>query len=120
MAVIQLLQSRVSEKWEVQHLIICIVQIQQLLVSNIRHVLREVNGAADHLAKEAASSQFIRVHATVISRGCSAAFLALTDGASLTFAGGDDGITTWAKTLWRRFCGRIGNSGSHRRGRSVL
>ncbi|KAL0286149.1 UNVERIFIED_CONTAM: hypothetical protein Sangu_2747100 [Sesamum angustifolium] len=51
MAVIQLFQSRVSEKWEVQHLILHIVHIQQLLVSDIRHVFKEVNGAADHLAR---------------------------------------------------------------------
>ncbi|KAL0337577.1 UNVERIFIED_CONTAM: hypothetical protein Scaly_2032800 [Sesamum calycinum] len=51
MAVIQLFQSRVSGKWEVQHLILHIVHIQQLLVSDIRYVFREVNGAADHLAR---------------------------------------------------------------------
>ncbi|KAL0301331.1 UNVERIFIED_CONTAM: hypothetical protein Sradi_6409900 [Sesamum radiatum] len=73
MAVIQLLQSCVSRKWEVQYLIMRIVHIQQLLVSDIRHVFREANGAADHLAKEAASLQFTRVlrhdDITVVLRG---------------------------------------------------
>ncbi|KAL0392908.1 UNVERIFIED_CONTAM: hypothetical protein Sradi_2513600 [Sesamum radiatum] len=59
--VISLLQSRASEKWEVQHLIMCIVRLQQLLVADLQHVFREVNSAADHLAKEAASLQLTRV-----------------------------------------------------------
>ncbi|KAL0411866.1 UNVERIFIED_CONTAM: hypothetical protein Slati_3776300 [Sesamum latifolium] len=59
--VIQLLQSRASGRWEVQHLIMRIVQIQQVLGSDIRHIFREANGAADHLVKEAASLQITRV-----------------------------------------------------------
>ncbi|KAL0423340.1 UNVERIFIED_CONTAM: hypothetical protein Sradi_0868800 [Sesamum radiatum] len=59
--VIQLLQSRVSGKWEVQHLIMHIVHIQQLLVADIQHVFKEANGAADHLVKEVASLQMTRV-----------------------------------------------------------
>ncbi|KAL0292646.1 UNVERIFIED_CONTAM: putative ribonuclease H protein [Sesamum calycinum] len=55
--VISLLKSRASGKWEVQHLIMRIVCLQQLLVEDIQHVFREANGAADHLAKEAASLQ---------------------------------------------------------------
>ncbi|KAL0315332.1 UNVERIFIED_CONTAM: putative ribonuclease H protein [Sesamum radiatum] len=53
--VISLLKSRASGKWEVQHLIMRIVCLQQLLVADVQHVFREVNGVADHLAKEAAS-----------------------------------------------------------------
>ncbi|KAL0342511.1 UNVERIFIED_CONTAM: putative ribonuclease H protein [Sesamum calycinum] len=59
--VISLLKSRASGKWEVQHLIMRIVCLQQLLVANVQHVFREANGAADHLAKEAASLQLTRV-----------------------------------------------------------
>ncbi|KAL0284234.1 UNVERIFIED_CONTAM: hypothetical protein Sradi_7205300 [Sesamum radiatum] len=59
--VISLLKSRASRKWEVQHLIMRIVRLQQLLVADVKHVFREVNGATDHLAKEAASSQLTRV-----------------------------------------------------------
>ncbi|KAL0456478.1 UNVERIFIED_CONTAM: hypothetical protein Slati_0987000 [Sesamum latifolium] len=59
--VIQLLQSRASGKWEVQHLIMRIVQMQQVLGSDVRHIFREANGAADHLVKEAASLQLTRV-----------------------------------------------------------
>ncbi|KAL0423497.1 UNVERIFIED_CONTAM: hypothetical protein Sradi_0884500 [Sesamum radiatum] len=59
--VISLLQSRVSRKWEVQHLIMHIVRLQQLLVEDVQHVFREANGAADHLVKEAASLQLTRV-----------------------------------------------------------
>ncbi|KAL0322208.1 UNVERIFIED_CONTAM: hypothetical protein Scaly_2517200 [Sesamum calycinum] len=55
--VITLLQSRVSGKWEVQHLIMRIVRLQQLLVADVQHVFREANGAADDLAKEATSLQ---------------------------------------------------------------
>ncbi|KAL0307977.1 UNVERIFIED_CONTAM: putative ribonuclease H protein [Sesamum calycinum] len=50
--VISLLQSRASGKWEVQHMIMRIVCLQQLLVADVQHVFREANGAADHLAKE--------------------------------------------------------------------
>ncbi|KAL0327869.1 UNVERIFIED_CONTAM: hypothetical protein Scaly_2219500 [Sesamum calycinum] len=60
-AVISLLQSHISRKWGVQHLIMRIVRLQQLLVADIQHVFREANGAADHLAKEAASLQLTRV-----------------------------------------------------------
>ncbi|KAL0462196.1 UNVERIFIED_CONTAM: hypothetical protein Slati_0107200 [Sesamum latifolium] len=59
--VIQLLQSRASGKWEVQHLIMCIVQIQQVLGSDVRHIFRESNKAVDHLVKEVASLQLTRV-----------------------------------------------------------
>ncbi|KAL0392788.1 UNVERIFIED_CONTAM: putative ribonuclease H protein [Sesamum radiatum] len=59
--VISLLQSRASGKWEVQHMIMRIVCLQQLLVADVQHVFREANGAADHLAKEAASLQLTRV-----------------------------------------------------------
>ena len=47
--------------WEVQHLIMRIVQLQQELGSDVRHIFREANGAADHLAKDAASRQLTRV-----------------------------------------------------------
>ncbi|KAL0423569.1 UNVERIFIED_CONTAM: hypothetical protein Sradi_0891700 [Sesamum radiatum] len=60
-AVITLLQSRVSGKWEVQHLIMRIVRFQQLLLADVQHVFREANGTADHLAKEAASLKLTRV-----------------------------------------------------------
>ncbi|KAK4382236.1 putative ribonuclease H protein [Sesamum angolense] len=59
--VISLLQSCTSGKWEVQHMIMRIVCLQQLLVADVQHVFREANGAADHLAKEAASLQLTRV-----------------------------------------------------------
>ncbi|KAL0307992.1 UNVERIFIED_CONTAM: hypothetical protein Sangu_3000100 [Sesamum angustifolium] len=59
--VISLLQSRAFGKWEVQHLIMRIVRLQQLLVADIQHVFREANGAADHLAKETASLQLTLV-----------------------------------------------------------
>ncbi|KAL2228803.1 UNVERIFIED_CONTAM: hypothetical protein Sindi_1860000 [Sesamum indicum] len=59
--VLQLLQSRVSGMWEVQHLIMRILQLQQELGSNVRHVFREANGEADYLAKDAASRQLTRV-----------------------------------------------------------
>ncbi|KAL0291574.1 UNVERIFIED_CONTAM: putative ribonuclease H protein [Sesamum calycinum] len=59
--VISLLKSRASGKWEVQHLIMRIVCLQQLLVADVQHVFREANGAADHLAKGAASLQLTRV-----------------------------------------------------------
>ncbi|KAL0458454.1 UNVERIFIED_CONTAM: hypothetical protein Slati_0472600 [Sesamum latifolium] len=59
--VIQILQSRASGRWEVQHLIMRIVQMQQVLGSDVRHIFREANGAADHLVKEAASLQMTRV-----------------------------------------------------------
>ncbi|KAL0330125.1 UNVERIFIED_CONTAM: hypothetical protein Sradi_4999200 [Sesamum radiatum] len=59
--VISLLKSRASGKWEVQHLIMRIVCLQQLLVVDVQHIFREANGAADHLAKEAASLQLTRV-----------------------------------------------------------
>ncbi|KAL0310352.1 UNVERIFIED_CONTAM: hypothetical protein Scaly_2937300 [Sesamum calycinum] len=59
--VISLLKSRASGKWEVQHLIMRIVRLQQLLVADVQHVFREANGAVDHLVKEAASLQLIRV-----------------------------------------------------------
>ncbi|KAL0396371.1 UNVERIFIED_CONTAM: hypothetical protein Scaly_0085500 [Sesamum calycinum] len=61
MAVIQLLQLYASGKWEVQHLILHIVQIQQMLVSDFRHTFKEANVAIDHLVKEAASLQLTRV-----------------------------------------------------------
>ncbi|KAL0311115.1 UNVERIFIED_CONTAM: hypothetical protein Sangu_2406200 [Sesamum angustifolium] len=38
-----------------------IVRLQQLLVADVQHVFKEANGAADHLAKEAASLQLTRV-----------------------------------------------------------
>ncbi|KAL0445894.1 UNVERIFIED_CONTAM: hypothetical protein Slati_1717300 [Sesamum latifolium] len=59
--VIQLLQSRTSGRWEVQHLIMRIVQIQHVLGSDVRHIFSEANGAADHLVKETASLQITRV-----------------------------------------------------------
>ncbi|KAL0307550.1 UNVERIFIED_CONTAM: hypothetical protein Scaly_2979300 [Sesamum calycinum] len=59
--VISLLQSRASGKWEVQHMIMRIVCLQRLLVADVQHIFREANGAADHLAKEAASLQLTRV-----------------------------------------------------------
>ncbi|KAL0324583.1 UNVERIFIED_CONTAM: hypothetical protein Scaly_2425400 [Sesamum calycinum] len=60
-SVISLLKSRASGKWEVQHLIMRIICLQQLLVADVQHVFREANVAADHLAKEAASLQLTRV-----------------------------------------------------------
>ncbi|KAL0349843.1 UNVERIFIED_CONTAM: putative ribonuclease H protein [Sesamum radiatum] len=119
MAVIQLLQSRVSGKWEVQHLILRIVHVQQLLVLDIRHIFREANGVAYHLAKEAASLQLTRVLRHDDSRVYSAAFSALIDGVSLTFAGGDDGFTTRARSLWMRSCGRTRHGGHNTWGRWV-
>ncbi|KAL0316503.1 UNVERIFIED_CONTAM: hypothetical protein Sradi_5528500 [Sesamum radiatum] len=89
--VISLLKSRASGKWEVQHLIMRIVCLQQLPVADVQHVFREANGAADHLAKEAASLQLTPVF--------SGAFFALTDRESLTFAEGDDGFMTWPKSF---------------------
>ncbi|KAL0325024.1 UNVERIFIED_CONTAM: hypothetical protein Sradi_5071700 [Sesamum radiatum] len=59
--VISLLKSCASGKWEVQHLIMQIVCLQQLRVADVQHVFREANGAANHLAKEAASLQLTRV-----------------------------------------------------------
>ncbi|KAL0340214.1 UNVERIFIED_CONTAM: putative ribonuclease H protein [Sesamum radiatum] len=59
--VISLLKSCASGKWEVQHMIMRIVCLQQLLVVDVQHAFREANGAADHLAKEAASLQLTRV-----------------------------------------------------------
>ncbi|KAL0451234.1 UNVERIFIED_CONTAM: hypothetical protein Slati_1101500 [Sesamum latifolium] len=59
--VIQLLWSRASGRWEIHHLIMRITQIQHVLGSVVRHTFREANGAADYLAKEAASLQITRV-----------------------------------------------------------
>ncbi|KAL0289361.1 UNVERIFIED_CONTAM: hypothetical protein Sangu_2617500 [Sesamum angustifolium] len=50
--VISLLKSRASGKWEVQHLIMRIVCLQQLLMADVQHVFREVNGVADHLRRK--------------------------------------------------------------------
>ncbi|KAL0329337.1 UNVERIFIED_CONTAM: hypothetical protein Sradi_4920400 [Sesamum radiatum] len=47
--------------WEVKHLIMRIVHIQQLLVADVQHVFRKANGTADHLAEETASLQLTRV-----------------------------------------------------------
>ncbi|KAL0289243.1 UNVERIFIED_CONTAM: hypothetical protein Sangu_2622300 [Sesamum angustifolium] len=55
--VISLLKSRASGKWEIQHMIMRIVCLQQFLMADVQHVFREANGAADHLANEAASLQ---------------------------------------------------------------
>ncbi|KAL0282039.1 UNVERIFIED_CONTAM: hypothetical protein Sangu_2974300 [Sesamum angustifolium] len=55
--VLSLLESRAFWKWEVQHMIMQIVCLQQLLVADVQHVFRETNGAVDHLAKEVASLQ---------------------------------------------------------------
>ncbi|KAL0292624.1 UNVERIFIED_CONTAM: hypothetical protein Sangu_2528200 [Sesamum angustifolium] len=98
--VISLLKSRTSGKWEVQHLIMRIVCRQQLLVADVQHDFREANGAADHLAKEAASLQLTRVSTMMISRVFFAAFFALTDRESLTFAEGDDGFKTWPNSFF--------------------
>ncbi|KAL0383073.1 UNVERIFIED_CONTAM: hypothetical protein Scaly_0594600 [Sesamum calycinum] len=59
--VISLLKSRASGMWEVQHLIMRIVRLQQLLLADVQQVFREANGAAGHLAKEVASLQLTRV-----------------------------------------------------------
>ncbi|KAL0291526.1 UNVERIFIED_CONTAM: hypothetical protein Sangu_2533400 [Sesamum angustifolium] len=59
--VISLLKSRASGKWEVQHMIMRIMCLQQLLVADVQHVFREANGAVDHLTKEAAPLQLNRV-----------------------------------------------------------
>ncbi|KAL0298881.1 UNVERIFIED_CONTAM: putative ribonuclease H protein [Sesamum radiatum] len=59
--VISILKSRTSGKCEVQHLIMRIVCLQQLLVADVQHIFREANGATDHLGKEAASLQLTRV-----------------------------------------------------------
>ncbi|KAL0290268.1 UNVERIFIED_CONTAM: Retrovirus-related Pol polyprotein from transposon TNT 1-94 [Sesamum calycinum] len=98
--VISLLQSRASGKWEVQHMIMRIVCLQRLLVADVQHVFREANGAADHLAKEAASLQLTRVLHHDISRESSAAFFALTDRESPTFAEGDDGFKLWPSSFF--------------------
>ncbi|KAL0370695.1 UNVERIFIED_CONTAM: putative ribonuclease H protein [Sesamum angustifolium] len=60
-AVIQLLQSRASEKWEGQYLTMHIVQIQQMLVLDVRYIFRGANRVVDHLAKESISLQLNRV-----------------------------------------------------------
>ncbi|KAL0301609.1 UNVERIFIED_CONTAM: hypothetical protein Sradi_6437700 [Sesamum radiatum] len=53
--VISLLKSRAFGQWEIQHMIMRTVCLQQFLVADVQHVFREANGAAGHLAKEAAS-----------------------------------------------------------------
>ncbi|KAL0307703.1 UNVERIFIED_CONTAM: putative methyltransferase DDB [Sesamum calycinum] len=53
--------ARISGKWEVQHLIMRIVHLQQLLVVDVQHVFKDANAAADHLAKEVVSLQLTRV-----------------------------------------------------------
>ncbi|KAL2247141.1 UNVERIFIED_CONTAM: Nuclear pore complex protein NUP54 [Sesamum indicum] len=60
-AFLQFLQSRAFGMWEVQHLIVRIVQLQHELGSNVRHIFREGNEAADHLVKDVASQQLTRV-----------------------------------------------------------
>ncbi|KAL2253078.1 UNVERIFIED_CONTAM: hypothetical protein Sindi_0102500 [Sesamum indicum] len=52
---------QLDRMWEVQHLIMHIVQLQQELVSDVQHVFREANGAVDHLQKDDASRQLTRV-----------------------------------------------------------
>ncbi|KAL0442154.1 UNVERIFIED_CONTAM: hypothetical protein Sradi_0154300 [Sesamum radiatum] len=89
-----LLQSRASGKWEVQHMIMRIRCLQQLLVTDVQHVFREANGAADHLAKEAASLQLTRVLHHDDITGTLAAFFLDRQGV-LTFAEGDDGFKNW-------------------------
>ncbi|KAL0317584.1 UNVERIFIED_CONTAM: putative ribonuclease H protein [Sesamum angustifolium] len=98
--VISLLQSRASGKWEVQHMIMRIICLQQLLVADVQHVFREANSAADHLAKEAASLQLTRVlhhdDITGILRG----ILCLDRQGVLTFVEGDDGFKTWPSSFF--------------------
>ncbi|KAL0342521.1 UNVERIFIED_CONTAM: hypothetical protein Scaly_1914700 [Sesamum calycinum] len=92
--------SRAFGKWEVQHLIMRIVRLQQLLRADVQHIFREANGAADHLVKEAASLQLTRVLHHDDITGVLHAFFVLTDGQSLTFTGGDDVFTTWTRSFF--------------------
>ncbi|KAK4394178.1 hypothetical protein Sango_1888600 [Sesamum angolense] len=100
--VISLLQSRASGKWEVQHLIMRIVHLQQLLVADIQHVFREANGAADHLAKEAASLQLTRVIYHDDITGVLCGILCLDRWGVPHLRRGDDGFTTWARSSFSR------------------
>ncbi|KAL0292117.1 UNVERIFIED_CONTAM: putative ribonuclease H protein [Sesamum calycinum] len=96
--VISLLQSRASGKWEVQHLIMRIVRLQQLLVVDVQHVFREANGAADHLAKEVASLQLTRVLHHDDITGVLYGILCL-DRRGVPHLRGDDGFTTWTRSF---------------------
>ncbi|KAL0315010.1 UNVERIFIED_CONTAM: hypothetical protein Scaly_2898600 [Sesamum calycinum] len=94
--------SRVSGKWEVQHLIMRIVRLQKLLVVDVQHVFREANDAADHLAKEATSLQLTRVlHHNDIT-GVLRGILCLDRRGVPHLRRGDEGFTTWTGSLWRR------------------
>ncbi|KAK4395926.1 hypothetical protein Sango_1746900 [Sesamum angolense] len=66
---------------------------------------KEANGAANHLAKEAASLQLTRVlhhnHITGVFRG----ILCLDRRGVPHLRRGGDGFTTWTRSFWRRFCG---------------
>ncbi|KAL0328088.1 UNVERIFIED_CONTAM: putative ribonuclease H protein [Sesamum calycinum] len=53
--VISLLKSRAFGQWEIQHMIMRTVCLQQFLVADVQHAFRVANGAADNLAKETAS-----------------------------------------------------------------
>ncbi|KAL0376767.1 UNVERIFIED_CONTAM: Deacetoxyvindoline 4-hydroxylase [Sesamum calycinum] len=81
-AVFQLLQFCASGKWEVQHLIMRIIQIQLVLGSDIRHIVREANRATDHLEKEATSLQSTKD----IGRRVDCTFTGGTRGAAVRWA----------------------------------
>ncbi|KAL0291861.1 UNVERIFIED_CONTAM: putative ribonuclease H protein [Sesamum calycinum] len=98
--VISLLQSRASGKWVVQHMIMRIVCLQQLLVADVQHVFREANGAADHLAKEAASLQLTRVLHHDDIMGVLRGILCLDRQGVPTFAEGDDGFKAWPSSFF--------------------
>ncbi|KAL0341431.1 UNVERIFIED_CONTAM: hypothetical protein Scaly_1805700 [Sesamum calycinum] len=102
-AVITPLQSRISRKWEVQHLIMRIICLQQLLVADVQHVFREANGAADHLAKEAASLQLTRVLRHNDITGILHGILCLDRRGVPHLRRGDDDLTTWTRIFRRRF-----------------
>ncbi|KAL2228534.1 UNVERIFIED_CONTAM: putative mitochondrial protein [Sesamum indicum] len=80
-------ESRASGIWEVQHLIMRIVQLQQELGSDVRHIFREANGAADHLAKDGASRQLTRVMYQEDITGVLRGIIRLDKMALHTFAG---------------------------------
>ncbi|KAL0317841.1 UNVERIFIED_CONTAM: putative ribonuclease H protein [Sesamum angustifolium] len=96
--VISLLQSRASGKWE-------------LLVADVQHVFREANGAADHLAKEAASLQLTRVLHHDDITGTLRGIICLDRQGVLTFAEGDDVSRLGPVAFSRRVCGLLWHNG---------
>ncbi|KAL0430590.1 UNVERIFIED_CONTAM: hypothetical protein Sradi_0685000 [Sesamum radiatum] len=67
-----------------------VVELQQMLGSDVQHIFREVNGAANHLAKEAASLQLTRILHRGTSKEHYEGFLDLIGCTSLIFAKDDD------------------------------